>query len=299
MDKYDDLFGGQDDLDIADEVMGATPGASSLDQKVSLRERKLSDLSAKAPFRRINPPSVLAGSLGNQANLAIGPGGFIFPIGTRSGVRFGTYRMPTVQVANWAGDDAETIPVTVILAPVAQQRPTQTLPVWPFGIVQFGTRAISIQAEVDLATGTQFTVNASSVTLQVGLETGGDFVAPTVVAQENLAGMLSFYPTTHTPAVTRTRILYQDLVPGVPVTLTIPIFSRNLTFVHNVSANTAYLLSFLDSQGNTTYEFPIPANTYPLTPIPLATDTVSVKVSRTDAFPAEQSQERLIFGLAF
>src|SRR5277367_6091580 len=130
-----------DDLDQADHIIGAldTSGSSTnaggLEGKVSLREQKWANLNGVAPFMRINPPSALQGILGNQQVVM-------------SGQKF--------TVANWAAAaDAETLPVTVVVAPVGPLPQDNDI---AYAIIQFGTHGMSVLAEVDISYGTQLTV---------------------------------------------------------------------------------------------------------------------------------------------
>lgn len=300
----DDILGeealqGGDELDFAQQVKNMNPRADQLQHFATLRKVKHQMLDSQAPFIRNNPPSILKGALGNITDIGLGAGGALVPQGSTSSLA--VYRMPLVQVANWSGDDAETLPITVTFAQnTTQLLGTPTAPVRPFGIIQFGTRAISVTAEIDIGSGVQFTVNASAITLQVGIETRSDLVFPsgvTFFAQTKLAGMISFHPTTHALPVTRTRYIDEIVAGATTATVSVPLFARSLIFMHGFTATAAYLLTFYDSLAFPVYSYPILANSYPLDPIPLSTDVVAVKVARTDGGAA--GNERLIFGLAF
>ncbi len=98
--------------------------------------------------------SVLRGLLGSQINM--------------------NPNLQPATVAYWVGnDESETLPVTVTFGTPQTLNQLQTinrLTARPYGIVQFGSRDMLLQAEVDIGRGTQFTVHGSSVTLQVAMD---------------------------------------------------------------------------------------------------------------------------------
>jgi len=279
---------GEDDLDRADRAQRMAPG-DSLSQKAMIRQDVWADLKNIAPFARINPPSVLAGTLGGQQTITV----------LQDLTLAKVQPIPQLPTANWGGPDAETLPVTVTFAPVQQvtQQYSQ-MPILPYGIVQFGTRGFSVKAEVDIATGVQFTINASAVTLQVTLEDPGAFFAPpgSVVATVILAGMLSFYPTTHTTNLTRTKKALAFTGPSVPATFAVPPFSRNVTIFNRNYATVSMVIDFQDVNLNTVYSVPVAAGAPMQIPIPLSSEISNVSVNIAGAL---NSVITAIFGLAF
>ncbi len=201
-----------DTLDFANKVAQRAYNADQLDRKVITRQEQWQSLNNQAPFMRVNPPSALKGTLGNQLTLRSGTD----PVtgGVRQQDRRG-------QVVNWEGEDAETTPITVTLAPVsppgglaAGQFPPWMLPV---GIIRFGTRGFSADFEVDIAQGCQFTLTAASVVVEVALnESLPGIVEPDASFQ--LAGMISFGTTNRQPCpVTRTLYGSLDTTGPTPV----------------------------------------------------------------------------------
>lgn len=181
-----------DELDQADHLLGALDTSGSSDNagglagKVSLRAQAWSNLNTVAPFMRINPPSSLQGILGNQQTVMSGQ---------------------KLTVANWAASaDAETLPVTIVVAPVgALPRDTDIA----YAIIQFGTHGMSVLVEVDISYGTQLTVGASAVSVQVCLPAPRQANVPEGISagpmlSRVLAGMMSFYPANRTAQLTRT-----------------------------------------------------------------------------------------------
>jgi len=237
---------GEDTLDRADRAQRRAPD-DSLAQKSLIRQGVWSDLQKIAPFERINPPSVLQGTVGGQQSVLPGE---------------------NKQVAFWSGVDAETLPVTITFSPVDVLQKVDELTSFsnkgrPYGIVQFGTRGMLVKAFVDIGRGCQFTVNASEVTLQVACET---LFSPTSVGRPfKLAGMLSFYPTTHTAPITRTVVLRNaDISVNIGPQI-IPPFARGVQVLAAVGGATvgnspAVRVSFVNANGTL-----IQAYTYPAT----------------------------------
>lgn len=284
-----DIFG-HDELEHADAVLSSGVG-DSLTQKASLRQDKWQELNNVANFRRINPPSVLQGVIGGQQPIELTVDNYRNP--------------PRPEVANWGGDDSETLPVTVVFAPVQQvQNAIQQVELQPIGIVQFGTRGMAVRAEVDIGTGVQFTINASSVILQVTLETDPNFVFPpgnNTLATARLSGMLSFYTTTHTNSITRTKLVYPSAGP-VATNVVVPPFSRNVYICRSTTATNptgaALTLDFKNSQGFTVHTRFLAAGAYIDEPIPLGNSVVSIDVTYTGG-GFSGPVVSLIFGLAF
>jgi hypothetical protein len=279
--SVEEVFG-EDDLDRADRAQRQAPD-DSLAQKSVIRQGVWSDLHKIAPFARINPPSVLQGTLGGQQN-----------------VKPGELR----QVAMWGGVDAETLPVTVTFAPVDpipqySSNPTQGV-LRPFGVVRWGTRGFSARAEVDIHRGVQFTLNASEVELLVGLDR--QFADPGTPFR--LGGMLSFYPTTHRAAITRSYYIDAfDAAAGFIVD--VPNFARgvmlNMIPVADTTARIDLLFETSQGTGVGGYSYPATAGGIPQLNtgfIPLSGQVAKVIVSSVggsgDTFPFD-----LIFEMAF
>lgn len=235
-----------DRLDIADATADLAVGADSLDKKVATRNAEWQQLDAMAPFMRTNPVSALNGTLGNQATLRIGPN-----VDASEG---------NAQVALWQGDDAETGPVTVTLAPVVGVQSPNVVSksitggnvpiIRPYAIVQFGTRGFAANFEVDIGLGCQFTLTASTVSVQVLLEqTAGALDAETEV---QLSGMLSFGPTNRQPApITRSKWINVG-AGSTSSAIPIPAFAKRVYLLNGIAAAT-WALAFKASDGSTLY----------------------------------------------
>jgi hypothetical protein len=276
-----DTFGA-DDLDTANNFRRSMITGDELTQKAALRKNQWHTLNAQAPFSRLQPPSVLKGVLGGQQKVSSDPN-------VVAGIN------SSAQVALWGGDDVETMPVSITLAPVQQIFAVDSAlavgSLRPYGIVQFGTRGFLVKVEVDIGRGCQFSVGASYVSVQVALE---PVVAPAVGSTMLLSGMLSFLPVSHTTPLTRTK--YVDfLAIGAHETILLPAFAKNLAVWRN-PLTTEITLSFRDANDINTYSYVIAAGATLLEPIPLSNDIVAVRVTNTGGVLVDHV--RLIFGLS-
>jgi hypothetical protein len=231
-----------DDLERADHVAQfLPPGSDSLDHKALLRNQKWSDLASVAPFSRTNPPSALAGTLGNITTVDYGQ---------------------LVTVAKWDGEVAETQPLTITIGPVffpiipKSRVPAGTSPYRPFGQLTWGTRSVLATVNFDLGKGIQFTVGASSAVLSIGADPLVPGDTPDTLPQ--LSGWLSFWPCVRTAPVTRTVIV------NVPTTgtglLPIPSFAKRLVGVYRVDPTVSIDIAFLDSAHNTVFDIIMPSS---------------------------------------
>ena len=271
------VYEGTDDTDLAQQIKDAYPTADDLTHKSLLRAKKQANINAAAPFTSTNPVSVLSGTLGGQLTVNSGLGG---------GIGVATPPGSPAQTANWVGDDSETCPITITLAPV-QQIGTFTLSTRrpgarPYAIIQFGTRGMMVQAQVDIGTGCQLTVSGSSCTVQVALDgyTAGADIPLNDQISMILAGMISaFNPIFRTAPLTRT--IYFDGADAAAGIATVPPFAKNVKFWRNDSTAGPVTFTFFDS-GEPRYTYTLPATTgdgvtgYMFNPIPLDGSIISV-----------------------
>jgi hypothetical protein len=255
---------GSDKLDQADFIAQKFKNADGLTQKVALRNHGWKGLADVAKFVRTNPPSVMQGVIGGYQIVR-------------------SDDIAPIQVANWGGEDEETLPITVTIAPV-EQIPTgislSNSRVRPFASVQWGTRAALVKAFIDIGRGAQLTINGSYCTVSVGLDPppGG------AVTSMKLAGMLSFYPCVRTAPVTRT--LYIDgILAGAAATFTVPPFAKNLTVLTIPTAGASPFagplsILFFDGASQLVYarNF-IAGDDTVFGPLLLSDDVVSVQIS--------------------
>jgi hypothetical protein len=279
-----ELFG-KDDLEKADEQIGSLSPSAQVDglhRKVALRDQHQDDLVQQAKFVRLQPPSVLKGTLGGQQN--------VLPI---------TQQPPNpnpnglvvspAQVANWGGtEDAETTIVTVTFSPVVA--PQTRLPgegyngsvFRPYGIVQWGTRGAMVNLEVDIGTGRQFCIGASQVNLLVALDTDPSQLPNSVGSFGlRLSGMLSFLPVQKNQQLTRTK--YVDVPTAMTGdTIIVPPFATSVALWRS-DVTDSNVLTFRNAAGNGVYVWTQAAGQANdmLTPIPLTGEVFSIGVVNT------------------
>ncbi len=249
-----------DEIDFAETVKRMNPTADQLQHFATLRAQKHALLNAQAPFVRNNPSTVLTGSLGNQVNVQPGD---------------------VKQVANWIGDDAEAMAVTITLGAAGifpQTNVAAASAIRPYAIVQFGTRGCLVKAEVDIGQGSQFTVGASQVTLQVAMESTP---AGSVIPIVPLTGMLSFHTTQKANPVTRTK--YADGVVHLGhAVINIPPFARNVTVWRNLQAD-SFSVSVLDNTITLLYNEDVAGGAYMTEPLPLSGDAAAIVITNSGA----------------
>lgn len=276
-DELLDPFG--DELDLAETIARENPTADQLQHFAKLRGAKHALLEKQAPFVRNNPPSILVGALGNQIE-----------------VRAGEKK----QVANWTGDDAETLPITVTLGAVGlvvgSAEPETPFAQRPYAIIQYGTRSSLLTLEVDIGRGCQFTLGASMVTVQVCVEAGPVITPGMPELPMLLSGMLSCHPVVRTQNITRTLYLENDGT-NVVTFMPIPAFAKSLVVYKPNSGEyaSAAALTFYDSVGQPTFYTVVAANTQLTVPIEMPGDAVAVTF--TDVAGLQDTPSRFVFNL--
>lgn len=259
---------GGDELDNAAFLLDKMKHADGLQAKVALRQQKWQGLADVAKFTRINPASALQGILGNQTKVLQGG--------------------PAIEVANWgAASDAETLPVSVLLTPVPTPDPLFNGP-RPFAIIKYGTHGIVTVAEVDIGKGCQFTVPASTVIVQVGMDPNSAGL------NGSLAGMLSFYTIERTTNITRTR--YVDVWSGAATTILVPNLAKSVSVWRTAPHTVSMSIDFVTIDGITVYTVLLPIDTYLFDPIPLSDDVDHIVITQTGG--AAGQDVRAIFNLS-
>jgi len=295
LEAHDEVEESPDDEVVGDEFHArlASRAASSFDSS----GRPLSDLAmltrvanaeqesteALAKHVRISPPSAYTALMGGNAKIT-------------SGER-------SIEVGRWEGaSDVEAQPVTVAFSRVAPDPDTidgpsagMVRPFRPFGIVQWGTRNAAISVIVDIGPGTQFTIAATSVNIQVGMDDDETLVGLTPPGSLDLAGQLAFWTVMRTVPVTRT--LYFD-VPAAGVatseTFIVPQFAKRL-WLYRTDDTQLYSVAFQDSQGNTVYTLNLAAGAFQTNPVLLSGDVYFIQVTTG---PARLEDFRLVFELS-
>jgi len=295
----DDVLGGEDDLqdaagdelDFAAAVARANPASDQLEHFANMRSAKHGFLNAQAPFVRNNPVSILTGSLGNQAQVFLGPK----PSLVATGISF---RGPTQQVASWSGEDAETLPVTITLGHVSATLGVKGSVVYatknPYAIIKWGTRGSLLSAEIDIGLGCQLTVGASMVTVEVG-EEGAVANAATPEVPSVLAGMISMHQVVRTQQITRTV----RVIAGTPVTVfKIPAFAKSVV-VEIVSSTEAAIFTFYNNLDGACGTFLFAAGVQGTTPITLPNEAVGFRIYDSESSGTPNNvAARAIFNLA-
>lgn len=252
----------QDELEANAEFLSQIRTGDQLAAKAALRKQKWHQLNQQAKFSRIQPPSVLKGVIGNVAEVELGS---------------------QIQVANWAGDDAESCPITFTLGPV-DQVPAELLNNFnPFAICRWGTHGYSLTAEVDIGRGCQFTVAGSAAVLTLVNPTTESALIPGAPTALSLAGMLSLgLPVVRTAPITRTtRIL---VAGGDTVRVRVPAFAKSVRLVR-ASALQALTVTCESYDGTTAiYSVAVPAaatfaETLPINEFPLTNNAVELLIT--------------------
>lgn len=194
------------------------------DREFQLQEKNLEAIKQAAPYVGINPASAVNQVLGGQ--LAVTPGD------------------PPREIARWTGENPETTNVTItigqatVAASSRQSAFHQPIQARPFAVVQWGTRGIPVVAEVDAFLGTQFTIGASFVSLQMAMEALSNPPAQTAVpATLTMTAMLSFRVVERNKPLTRTH--YDDSFAVLKSSFKIPPFAIDYTFICDDPTTTA------------------------------------------------------------
>lgn len=191
-----------------------------------------------------------------------------------------------------ADTDEEAIPITVVTLPA--QLTVLTKPVRPFVRVRWGTRATVAQTDVDIGPGNQFTVMGSSVLVAVGADSVGGGVGGPNNPVFQSGAMAGLGVWSGTSPVWRTHF-YDNLVPNVPQTQTVPTMAASLYAVQRSQASAPIEIQFVDVAGSTLYDFTLAANTFFNFPIPIADDVAQIVVTNNGN---QTVQARAMFALA-
>jgi hypothetical protein len=220
-----------------------------------------------AEFARLQPPTVLNGILGGTATVWTGP-------------NLDAAHPAVVEVGRWDGKDPETTPVTIEFAPTIETvRDGTKAPIRPFGRIHFGTRGAIITLEVDIGLGTQLTVNASYVSIDVALEPDTTGIPGLLQNNQKITGMISFLPCVRDVPVTRTLYSPFVLAAGTFFMPKLPAYAKKVL----VPTELAFKLDFIDSNLNTIYSFTHAggAGSMMLTPIYLSPDINQILLTNT------------------
>lgn len=267
----DELFG-LDPLERAEHIKARLGDIDGLSHKAALVHGQEVVQKHVAEWVRINPVSVNRGILGNLQNVTAGG--------------------PALQVANWQGETAETVPMTVTFFYYPSTLNISSFDYRPFGRVQFGSNGIITTVDVDIGLGTQFTVSGNVITLQVGLETPGGGI-PATPLLPRFGGTVSFYPVVRTTPVTRTR--YVDALDGGQnAIIQIPNFAKSVNFYR--VPDMAATISFLGTTAIYTVVGYAPGADNAVRKFPISDDMTTIEISNTAA-PGTALNVRAVFDL--
>lgn len=258
-------------LEDIDRMATFAAEGDEFDEMASAKAAEAAGEEAKAPYSRITPPSAKHSVLGNTQLISSGQN--------------------LLELANWHGSDLETMPVTITLGsalPPGVLSYGSLQDFTPYAVVRWGTRGIFCTAEIDVGRGVQFSVAASSVIVQAGLEVANPDLAPGSLL---LSAMLGFYATQKTVPMTRTRTI-RILSNITPVEVVIPPFAKTIEAVTRSTPTEPLQLEFLRN-GNGIVMLPAGVNMAPIT-IPNAAHTVRVR--NTGA--VNQAEVNVVFGLS-
>lgn len=245
-----------------------------LDAKFRLQELDRAAIDAKSPSVSLAPASWDRGVLGGIATAQPNP----------------TSTLPgdLNQVVFWPGDDRESGPVTITLAPkpgVFQSPTTSLLPVSrSVARVNWGTKNGQFTADVDVGNGIEFSIEAASVYVSVYQDAGSTI-------SQNLMASIGFYSATRTCTATRTA--YLSILSGATENVIRPNFATTIIGFERYDSTAQYVLDMLDINGTLIGQRVVPPSAYLITPIVLPNDCYSIDVTNNGSL----GDSRLIFGL--
>jgi hypothetical protein len=245
---------------------GETPGGASDEfyQMLEARRERIKERN-KGGKQVGNPPSAVEKRLGG--NVTLTPDS----------------NLVSKPVFLWeADDDAETGPCTVtfgmVTSPGIESGAVSALR--PFAELFWGTYGNFLKAEVDIGRGTQLTVNASVVGVDLGLDAISVADATNPV---NMSAFLSFRQCVRTAKLMRTKYIdSQATGAGNAVKITVPPFANFVLPVQMSDLNGVVQFDAIDSSGTIRFSLSI-NNGIQITPIPLTADIVQIKITTTSA----------------
>ena len=252
--------------DAAEDVLGGSslsmPFSSplsnkdDLDHAIDMKQRQDAADRRDVPFVGVNPASWDRGVLGQTVLLKFLAGG----------------DGPVQQIVFWPGDPRESCPVTVTIAPVL---PLPTLSVSPLASIRWGTHGAFFNANIDIGTGFQLTLSASSVYVSAFLVDGS-------LADLNVAASIGFYAMNRTSPVFRTD-RFKNLAGLASVDYTRPAFTSTIVGFERSDATASFSLTFLDVAGVSLGQHTIVGNSYLTYPITLPSFCATVRVTNNSA----------------
>ena len=260
-----------DQLEQADRLLsGPLRHVDSLTQKAMLRRHRDSAVNLAAPPTNTNPPSAQGALFGNQGT----------PDSTKN----------PIELARWTADaDIECTNFTVTAALVRAFTNDFALQLTSRGflLIQWGTRGLAFNIEVDIGQGCELTLTGSNVSVSV-------FCEPTVqLASTYTTGLpysvgISFRQGNRTAPLTRTKVL--DLLGGSPGEFIIPPFAKRFWVMSQPTSNLT--INVREQDSSILASWVQPAGVPPTTPYILPGS-----IANLDVTPVANSTVTVVFEL--
>ncbi len=251
-------------------------GGDDLSAATMLRGMQDAAANAQAPAVGLAPPSWSRGLLGGNA---------VVP----AVVDFNP--TPLQELVYWPGDDQETRPITIVIGLLAPLPATGSYR--PMAHIQWGTRDGKHTVDLDVGTGIELTLIASSCYVSVGQD-GGFAVGQAAGQPIPMTASIGFLATAPrgTPIA---RTAYLDIMaPATPVVIPRPAFANSISALWRSNFTDAYTIT-LFSATETIGTIVVAASTQLAVPITLPNDCNSLSVTNNGGAPGNG---RLIFGLS-
>ncbi len=252
---FESEFDGVLEKESAAQVDSTGHPVDDLDQQIQIREAEHRESNSQSPHVCVNPVSWDQSLLGSTVTLRRAT------VSTNSG--------PIARLAFWQGESRDACPVTVTVG-VPNGLVVPGASVLPIARIEWGVHGGKFVAEVDMFSGAEFTVVASSIYVSGFLENAS-------LDSLDVTASIGFRTTQRTAPVLRTK----SITSGSTTTITVtrpPFASAIYGFDRETVAN-QYTLTLLDGDGNVTARRVIAANAYLTTPIPIPGNCTQVQIT--------------------
>ena len=317
-----------DDPEIATEFDGVVAAFEAA--KSDANGEPVSELAHAAEFthlqrerreQRVRPVQITPASADDASNLfgdtvlvqrggTPGSGSFRAPNAT-TGILGGVVAKQEEQIIRWNGNsNGESLPCRVAIGrllgganatfPTASDASGNSYSYRPFFHAFWGTGERGQACEVygDVGRGTQFTVNASNLYVNVGMDAFSATVNVSgavnyVAGAMYLTGNLGFFAGQSQAPVQRT-VYIDELADAQSTTFDVPRFAQDLLPPQSTATNGQTTLSFRDAANNVLYSLLYSVGTI-VTPIPIGNDVHMIRLTNTSG---GTQGYRLVFRLA-
>lgn len=161
----------------------------------------------------------------------------------------------------------------------------------PYAVIIFGTDGGAARVVVDIGTGCQVRVAASSVYVKIGMDAAP---AGTAAGTMQLGAAIAFRNASHGMPITKT--LYIDSLANAGTsTVVVPLFAKLLLPLQRSDLAGAVNLDFKDAAGTILYSRALTATQVMTESEPLANDVYQITVTNNGP---DTSTYRLVFGLS-